>query len=94
MLFNLTTRKFFKCINHEIAIYCCKDRGPVFGSAELFASEPFNGNNKCYSNANNLGYKIEEDNEGINTLTSLKCEYGWSYFSISELEVWEVIFEK
>ena len=96
MLFNLTTRKLFKCIKHDIAIKCDKDWGPVFGQGELRADEPFNGNNKCFSNANNSGYKIEKDSQGISMLTNLKCNwYGLiSDFTISELEVWEVIFEK
>jgi hypothetical protein len=47
MLFNLTTRKIFKCSKHDIAIKCGKDVGPVFGYGELNADEPFNGNNKC-----------------------------------------------
>jgi hypothetical protein len=40
------------------------------------------------------------DSNNVSKLTNLKCEdeyglFGWySNFSISELEVWEVIFEK
>ena len=94
MLFNLTTRKFFKCIEHDLAIGCGKDLGPCFGYGQLVASEPFSGNNKCYSAVNRDGYKIQTDNEGINTLTSLKCDgSGISRFTISELEAWELIFE-
>jgi hypothetical protein len=93
MLFNLTTRKLFKCIKHDIAIGCGKDLGPYFGNRELTADEPFNGNNNCCSWVNYPGYKIEEDSQDINMLTNLKCG-GFSYFTISELEVWEVIFEK
>ena len=96
MLFNLTTRKLFKCNKHEWAITCCKLYGPVFGAGELAASnEPFNGNNNCRSNANCDVYKIEKDSKEIHMLTNLKCKGLFtSFFSISELEVWEVTFEK
>jgi len=45
MLFNLTTRNAFKVQDHTKAIYCGKGVGPYFGYAELYADEPFNGNN-------------------------------------------------
>ena len=48
MLFNLTSQQFFKSQNHSVAIKCYKGYGPYFGNGELYASEPFNGNNKCY----------------------------------------------
>jgi hypothetical protein len=94
MLFNLTTRKLFKCIEHGHAIYCKNDYGPAFGNGELYASEPFNGNNKCWSYGNGPGYKIEKDSQGISMMTNLKCDgFSTSYFTISELEVWEIIFD-
>jgi hypothetical protein len=42
------------------------------------------------------GYKIEVDSENRSMLTNLKFNglRPVSYFTISELEVWEIIFEK
>jgi hypothetical protein len=62
----------------------------VFGSdssAELIAIEPFNGDGKCRSWANLSGYKIEYEG-GKNMLTNKED----GYFTITELEVWEVTF--
>lgn len=78
---------------------CEKSYGPFFGGSELLATEPFNGNNKCMSYANNMVYRITMDGESNSSLTSLKCKNKGlnsyqSEFTISELEVWEVIFEK
>ena len=66
-------------------------RGPAFGSEinykELCAlNEPFNGDNKCGSWGNKPGYCIGIEG-GKNMLTNNKD--GW--FTISELEVWEII---
>ena len=99
MLFNLTTQQLFKCQYHQWAIVCNKDKGPCFGLSELQAFlEPFNKDNACWSNANEDVYQVEMDSEKINKLTNLKCEkdkYGFdqSIFTISELEVWEIIYE-
>jgi hypothetical protein len=64
--------------------------GPKFGannSEELSAIyEPYNGDGKCRSWANRDGYKIVIEG-GKNMLTNK--EDGW--FTISELEVWEVV---
>jgi hypothetical protein len=72
--------------------------GPVFGQGELSALQPFNGENNCYSFANCDGFHIPFDFDCRSNLTNLKChEKGESYvseFTISEIEVWEVIFEK
>ena len=98
MLFNLTTRNAFKLQDHTKAIYCGKDWGPNFGNGELYAADPFNGNNKCGSFVNSDGYRIKMDSESKSNLTKLKCvQFRGDYiseFTISELEVWEVIFEK
>jgi hypothetical protein len=99
MLFNLTTRKLFKCSKPECAIRCRKDRGPQFGVSELLALyEPFNGKNACWSNANKDSYRIGLDSESRSMLTNLRCEYSAGSdrceFTISELEVWEVVFEQ
>ena len=97
MLFNLTTRKLFECKKHEWAIKC-GNYGPFFGNYELVASEPFNGTNKCWSLANQDVYRIGIDSQSRSMLTNLKCEkkYGFDEcrFTISELEVWEIIFSK
>jgi hypothetical protein len=95
MLFNLTTRQLFKSQDRYKAISYDNRCGPEFGSAELTATEPFNGNNKCWAHINGAGYKIEMDSEKISKLTNLKFKYIGVYtsnFTITELEVWEVIF--
>ncbi len=100
MLFNLTTRNAFKVQDHTVAIYCAKRHGPSFGIRELKAHEPFNGLNKCCSTVNRDGYRITMDSESKSNLTNLKCKndldpFGGDWeFTISELEVWEIIFEK
>ena len=61
-------------------------------------SEPFNEINNCWSFPNKSGYRITIDSESKSNLTNLKCDgcdgVLMSLFTISELEVWEVIFEK
>jgi hypothetical protein len=100
MLFNLTTRYTVKCVKHEWAIECTKNKGPRFGVSELTAVyQPFNQDNTCWSNANVGGYRIGMDSESRSMLTNLKCkkdEHGLmkSEFTITELEVWEIIFIK
>jgi hypothetical protein len=57
------------------------------GPSELTAgNEPFNGDGKCLSRANESAYRIPVDDGGINMLTNKKNKW----FTISELEVWEV----
>ena len=48
--------------------------------------EPFNGDGNCWSNANSPGYRIPRDGAGTNMLTNLEDEF----FTITELEVWQV----
>jgi hypothetical protein len=92
MIFNLTTKQLFKVKDHSLAIWPFKNDGPVFGEAGLSTFSPFNGSNKCVSNANSNTYQIGIDSQGRNKLTNLKCnEFGMSFFSISEIEVWEII---
>ena len=95
VLFNLTTRIAFKVRDHFQAIRCEKYCGPHFGDGELCADEPYNGNNSGKSFVNEACYSITMDSESKNNLTNL---YGFGvrscYFTINELEVWEVIFEK
>ena len=100
MLFNLTTRYTVKCVNQVWAIICAKVYGPAFGNCELLAlHQPFNKDNACCSNANVLGYRIGMDSESISMLTNLKCQEDTNGFmksevTITELEVWEIIFYK
>ncbi len=100
MLFNLTTRNVFKVQDHTKAITCGKDNGPDFGIGELQAFEPFNENNQCASYVNNVCYRIRMDSQWKNNLTNIKYQqclvFGDYYceFTIIELEVWEIIFEK
>jgi hypothetical protein len=88
-LFNLSSSRQFTNTGKG-GINCYSDRGPVFGSLgynELLACEPFNGDGKCYSRANQAGYNIVIEG-GKNMLTNK--EDGW--FTITELEVWQVTF--
>jgi hypothetical protein len=99
VLFNLTTRIAFKVRDHFQAIRCEKYCGPHFGDGELCADEPYNGNNSGKSFVNEACYSITMDSESKNNLTNLKCVKGklgmyFSEFTISELEVWEVIYDK
>lgn len=62
MLFNLQQERCFPHAKQkEYAILCESVKGPSFdgfGNSELSAYEPFNGERKCKSRANMLGYKI------------------------------------
>ena len=72
-LFNLSTDKKFIVRNTTSAIYCAGNYGPYFGSSsELSAfSEPFNGENNCWSYVNRSGYRIPVDSDGMtNMLTN------------------------
>jgi hypothetical protein len=58
-----------------MAIVCSKYQGPRFGWGELNVfREPFNKPNACSSFANNSGYKISVNREGINMLTNKKSK--------------------
>ena len=76
-------------------IWSDKDRGPLFGSLLRAYDEPFNGNKKCYSDPDQYSYEdIGVASSGVHDLTqTTKDEWGAYYFTISELEVWEVAFE-
>jgi hypothetical protein len=102
-LFNLSSSRQFTNTG-EGGIWCNSDCGPWFGSEgrgdnrgwgpafvsqgnnELWAVEPFNGDGKCRSRANLPGYKIVIEG-GKNILTNKED----GDFTISELEVWEVV---
>jgi hypothetical protein len=63
MLFNLSQQRHFPHSQQvKWAIFGASNYGPFFsgdGNSELIAhSEPFNGDNKCASRANESGYKI------------------------------------
>ncbi len=66
--------------------------GPCFHGgdvSELSAlDEPFNGDRNCYSSANSPGYRIPVDGAGTNMLTNNKD----NWFTISELEVWQITY--
>jgi hypothetical protein len=90
-LFNLSSSRQFTNIGYG-GIWCRSNCGPAFGNfgnyGELCAyHEPFNGDGKCYSGANHPGYKIVIEG-GNNMLTNNKD----GYFTITELEVWQVSF--
>ncbi len=97
-LFNLSTNHKFSIQDPTHAIYGADYRGPRFGdNAELAAiSEPFNGENKCWSWVNYSVYKIPYDSDGkTSMLTNEECrDWGLCEFTIVELEVWEVVFEE
>jgi hypothetical protein len=89
MLFNLSQQTQFKNHDTGIEIYCRSDLGPCYGGAELDAWAPFNGDGKCRSDANSGTYKIPLK-DGKNTLTNKED----MFFTITELEVWEVQYLK
>ncbi len=88
-LFNLTRSRLFKA-TEKGGIFCWSVRGPIFyasnNPAELGAYEPFKGDNKCISWANEPGYCISIE-DGKNMLTNQKD----GNFTITELEVWEIL---
>jgi hypothetical protein len=71
MLFNLSCSKHFLNTGKG-GILCGQSYGPCFtpnayGYSELGAyDEPFNGEGKCYSYANQPGYRIPCDAAGVN----------------------------
>ena len=91
MLFNLSKQSHFPNKRTGKEIFCSSIRGPYFsgGDSDLSAySEPFNGDNKCLSNAKEPGYDIPVDGAGTNMLTNKEN----GRFTITELEVWEVSY--
>jgi hypothetical protein len=91
-LFNLSSSRQFKGSN-KAGIFCRSDCGPIFkadgNNCELAAlNEPFNGDKKCYSEANLPGFGIGCDSDGNNLLTNQK---DGELFTITELEVWEIL---
>jgi hypothetical protein len=89
-LFNLSSSRIFKGSN-KAGIVCYTNYGPVFiadgNYGELGVGEPFNGDYKCWSNANLPGFGIGVDVDGNNLLTNKK---GYN-FTITEIEVWQII---
>ncbi len=53
-------------------------------------SAPYNGEGNCKSMAEEAPYKIEVDGAGKNKLTNMMG----NKFTISEMEVWEIIYVK
>jgi hypothetical protein len=91
MLFNLSKQSHFPNKRTGKEIYCGSNYGPCFdgggfGSELSACNEPFNGENKCLSIAKKPGYDIPVDSAGANMLTYKKSDW----FTITELEVWEV----
>jgi hypothetical protein len=88
-LFNLSSSRQFTSTGKG-GIWCYCASGPSFvddkTNAELDADRPFNGDGKCVSRENLPGYKIVIEG-GKNMLTNKEG----GKFTISELEVWEVI---
>lgn len=92
-LFNLSRQRHFPSKQSGTDIWCQKDVGPCFGSGEASelctnSKKLFNQENGCQSSANRPGYGVPVQGDKINMLTNLKD----GNFTISELEVWEVIF--
>ncbi len=63
--------------------------GPRFGYGELVINEPFNSYRNCGSWANGNVFPINIEC-GKNLLTNKSDDYD-KWFTISELEVWEVV---
>ena len=89
-MFNLSSSRQFPSQQGEGGIWCKTDRGPAFGFknnlSELKAQEPFNVDNKCYSDANCSGYRISA--EGDKNMLTNKKDGG---FTITEIEVWQIV---
>ena len=92
MLFNLSKQSHFPNKRTDNEIWCASNIGPCFhggnGSELSACNEPFNGDNKCLSNEKGPGYDIPVDGAGTNMLTN---KIG-GYFTITELEVWQVTY--
>ena len=85
MLFNLSQQHHFPNTGYG-KINCHSKEGPKYGYSELSAmNEPFNGDRKCFSGANNDDHKIPIEG-GKNILTNQEN----GYFTITELEVWSI----
>ena len=90
MLFNLSTCRFFPTNKQGSELFCSKNYGPYFGNFELsIREEPFNGDNMCRSYPNRSYFSIPVEG-GKNMLSNKEVEY----FTISELEVWQVNYNK
>jgi hypothetical protein len=88
MLFNLSCERHFQNKGTGKEIYCDSDFGPHFGDWDLSTfNEPFNGDRNCGSNANKSSYGIPKEGDK-NMLTNQKD----GKFTITEFEVWEVIY--
>ena len=72
MLFNLNKNLHYPISDYHYAIKSLPEYGPYFGVlGELTTLEPFNEQQHCRSNMfNNWGYKVPEDKEKRNMLTS------------------------
>ncbi len=59
MILNLTNKYSFKARDHQYGgIYCQSSSGPIFGCAELAASQPFLGEHNIESYVGDKGYMI------------------------------------
>ena len=76
----------FNVQDSQDAIYCRIDCGPFFGGDNLGAVEPFNGNDKCASDASSTEYNIADSN-GKSLLTAADGKR----FTAVEIEVFEVL---
>ncbi len=98
-LFNLTRKRSFPIDKQyeRVAIRSSKYKGPSFGeNYELSANcSPLNTENGCWSYRDEMSFRISCDSEGKNMLTNRYFEFhSRSEFTISELEVWGITFEK
>jgi hypothetical protein len=80
-IFSINNKKMFKSNNYNSSIFCRSDYGPFFGgncstkSAELW-----------YEGRNNCGFYNNKIYKDLNK----ECTQGLKYFSLDELEVFEV----
>jgi hypothetical protein len=89
-LFNLSCARLFPSQHSGEDIWCNMGMGPSFngggGGWELAAKdEPFHGENNCKSWANDSGYKIGMETDGVTNKLTRKKNVD---FTITELEVW------
>lgn len=87
MLFNLSRFRHFPSQQSKLDIWHKREYGPVFAGIENFELAQIS-ERLCISNYGYSGYNIPLDANGVNMLTNRQG----NEFTISELEVWEVIY--
>ena len=103
IVFNLTKAYFLPMQSSTFGYQMQWEWRTILWVQRIEATEPFNRENACWSETNSIGYRIPHNGKKlneINMLKNMKCttlnglDYGSCLFTISELEVWGVSFNK